>query len=59
MAPLFANNKSKTIRKNTKLETIWKTKNKNISSPNPKLLERSNKIPRPCIMLPKRNKTTS
>ena len=43
----YTNNKSKTIRKNSKMETIWKTKHKNIPSPNPKLLERSYKISRP------------
>ena len=41
----YTNNKSKTIRKDTKIETIWKTKHKNIPSPNPKLLERSYKSP--------------
>ena len=48
----YTNNKSKTIRKNSKMETIWKMKHKNIPSPNPKLLERSYKIPRPCIVFP-------
>ena len=32
------------------METIWKTKHKNIPSLNPKLLERSFKIPRPHIV---------
>ena len=49
----------KQSEKNTKMETIWKTKHKNIPSPNPTLLERSYKIPRPCIVFPWRNKTTS
>ena len=38
--------------KNTKMETIWKTKHKNIPSSNPKLLKRSYKIPRPHIVFP-------
>ena len=41
------------------MEIIWKTKHKKVPSPNPKLLERCNKIPRPHIMFPRRNKTTS
>ena len=43
----------------TKMEKVWKTKHKNIPSPNPKPLKRSYKIPRPYIMFPWRNKTTS
>ena len=41
------------------METIWKTKHKNIPSPNSKLLKRSYKIPKPHIVFPWRNKTTS
>ena len=34
------------------METIWKTKHKNIPSPNPKPLERGYKNPRPRIVFP-------
>ena len=48
----YTNNKSKTIKKDTQMETIWKTKHKNIPLPNPKLLKRSYKIPRRSIVFP-------
>ena len=54
MNTIIIQTNQKQSEKNSKMETIWKTKH-NIPSHNPKLLERSYKIPRPCIVFPWRN----